>query len=157
MLILIPSCMTGFRIVLAVWILYTEMPFWIVLLAGVSDFLDGFLARCFGVCSDFGRVFDPIADKLFSCAMLWRLYVSGLMSSYVFVGFLIRDVLLIVGFLMFCDKVKVQPTIVGKCAMMMLFLGGLLLFYNGCEWLMYVSLVCAYYALAEYGWILFDC
>lgn len=34
------------------------------LLAGLTDFLDGFLARRWNVVSDFGRMIDPIADKL---------------------------------------------------------------------------------------------
>lgn len=34
------------------------------LLAGFTDFLDGFLARRWNVASDFGRMIDPIADKL---------------------------------------------------------------------------------------------
>lgn len=34
------------------------------IVAGLTDFLDGFLARRFNVVSDFGRMIDPIADKL---------------------------------------------------------------------------------------------
>jgi len=33
-------------------------------IAGLTDFLDGFLARRWNVVSDFGRMIDPIADKL---------------------------------------------------------------------------------------------
>ena len=35
-----------------------------------TDFLDGYLARRLGVTSDFGRMIDPIADKLFVAALL---------------------------------------------------------------------------------------
>ncbi len=40
------------------------------LLAGITDFLDGFLARRWNVTSDFGRMIDPIADKLLVAACL---------------------------------------------------------------------------------------
>lgn len=36
----------------------------------LTDFLDGFLARRWGVTSDFGRMLDPIADKLFVAGLL---------------------------------------------------------------------------------------
>ena len=42
----------------------------IFILAAVTDFFDGWLARRFGVASQFGRIFDPIADKLLVAAAL---------------------------------------------------------------------------------------
>lgn len=39
--------------------------FWIFFAAAVSDFVDGFLARHFGMASPLGALLDPIADKLF--------------------------------------------------------------------------------------------
>lgn len=45
----------------------------IVVLAGLTEFLDGFLARVFHWTSYFGQVLDPIADKLFflSVSLTW--------------------------------------------------------------------------------------
>ncbi len=42
----------------------------IFILAAVTDFFDGWLARRLGVASQFGRIFDPIADKLLVAAAL---------------------------------------------------------------------------------------
>ena len=63
----IPNVLTWCRVGLAI-----AFPFspenWhlaIVVLAGLTEFLDGFLARVFHWTSYFGQVFDPIADKLF--------------------------------------------------------------------------------------------
>ncbi|GAB5387855.1 MAG: CDP-diacylglycerol--glycerol-3-phosphate 3-phosphatidyltransferase [Alphaproteobacteria bacterium] len=59
---------------------------WVLLLvytyAGVTDYLDGVLARKLEVTSNIGRMFDPIADKMLVLAMLmmliWSDRISGL-------------------------------------------------------------------------------
>ncbi len=51
--------------------------------AGVTDYLDGVVARSMGKSSNFGRFLDPVADKLLVSAILmmlvWREGISGLM------------------------------------------------------------------------------
>ncbi len=46
---------------------------WIFIAAGVSDFLDGYLARAWQQQSKIGRMLDPIADKLIVSAALLML------------------------------------------------------------------------------------
>lgn len=45
----------------------------LLLLSGVTDVLDGFIARRFNMISDLGKALDPIADKLTQLAMLFCL------------------------------------------------------------------------------------
>lgn len=45
----------------------------ILMISGITDVADGFIARHFGMISDFGKVFDPIADKLTQVVMLYCL------------------------------------------------------------------------------------
>ena len=59
-------------------VLYLEFPFhmWIALavfvLASVTDFIDGYVARNYNQITDFGKFMDPLADKvLVMAAMLW--------------------------------------------------------------------------------------
>ena len=48
----------------------TGLLFALFVILVLTDFLDGFLARRWGVTSDFGRMLDPIADKLFVAGLL---------------------------------------------------------------------------------------
>lgn len=75
----IPNYLTGLRIaviplLVAVYYLPGSMGHYLAaglfVLAGVSDFLDGYLAREWKVQSAFGRFLDPIADKLLVATIL---------------------------------------------------------------------------------------
>ncbi len=76
-IITIPNILSFLRlcmIPLIVW-LYCgkEDFFWagtMLIISGVTDLVDGFLARRFGWVSDLGKILDPIADKLTQAAML---------------------------------------------------------------------------------------
>ncbi len=41
---------------------------WAFIVAAITDFLDGYLARKYQVVSDFGKLMDPLADKILVCA-----------------------------------------------------------------------------------------
>lgn len=47
-----------------------ELTVAILLLSGLTDVADGFIARRFGMVSELGKVLDPLADKLTQAAML---------------------------------------------------------------------------------------
>lgn len=48
----------------------------IVLASGLTDFLDGFIARTFNMVTEFGKLIDPLADKLTQAALLFVLIVK---------------------------------------------------------------------------------
>lgn len=48
----------------------------VVVLSGVTDIVDGIIARKFDMVSDFGKALDPVADKLTQIAMLYCLGTS---------------------------------------------------------------------------------
>ncbi len=75
--ITIPNILSFFRlclIPLIVWLYCVKKDYhWtmvIFLLSGITDIVDGFIARRFDMISDFGKAFDPVADKLTQIAML---------------------------------------------------------------------------------------
>ena len=81
MLRLIPNILTLGRLVLTIVFLimilltpyvakktlFIDTAFIIFVIAGVTDFVDGIAARKFNVTSKFGRMIDPLADKILVC------------------------------------------------------------------------------------------
>ena len=48
----------------------------VVFLSGLTDFLDGFIARTFDMVTDFGKLIDPMADKLTQASLIFVLVVE---------------------------------------------------------------------------------
>jgi CDP-diacylglycerol--glycerol-3-phosphate 3-phosphatidyltransferase len=57
---------------------WKHIAFWTFVVAGVTDFFDGYLARRWGVVSMTGAILDPIADKVLVCAAVLGLLALGL-------------------------------------------------------------------------------
>lgn len=79
-IITIPNALSFFRlclIPLIVWQYVWEGNYfnalYLLALSGATDIVDGIIARKFHMVSDFGKAFDPIADKLTQIAMLFCL------------------------------------------------------------------------------------
>lgn len=72
----IPNLLSLIRLLLIpliVWLYYTEKnyygAFFVVVLSGATDLVDGFIARRFNMTSDLGKILDPAADKLTQAAL----------------------------------------------------------------------------------------
>ena len=61
--------------------------FFTFVILSITDYLDGFLARKFNVSSDFGKIFDPISDKILTTSAL--IYLSSINSDILFPSVLI--------------------------------------------------------------------
>lgn len=95
----IPNCLCYFRIILipVFFIFYFQadgqMDYYIsaliLIMSGFTDFLDGFIARKFDMVTDFGKLIDPIADKLtqfsVAVALLYTYSWMWLLVSIIFV------------------------------------------------------------------------
>jgi cardiolipin synthase len=87
----LPNALTIMRIVLVpVFAVAFVIPgdaarlvaFVVFALAGISDWLDGFAARKLKAGSDFGRMLDPIADKVLVAVALMMLVAEGTFTRY---------------------------------------------------------------------------
>ena len=71
----------------------------LVILAAVSDMLDGWLARRKRVASRTGAIIDPVADRVFVLTALVVLLVEGVLSVGQTLVLLLRDVMTTIGFI----------------------------------------------------------
>ena len=102
-LITIPNIISFFRILLiplfAVLYFREELNnnyFWgfvIVLISGISDVVDGLIARKFNMVSDLGKVLDPIADKLTQAVVLLCLTIKHMIILPTFIVLFIKELL----------------------------------------------------------------
>ncbi len=119
----IPNFISLARLVLVplmVWLVISgdlSSAFWVFVAAGISDAVDGFIAKRFDMETELGKYLDPIADK----AMLVGVYISlgsqGLIQTWLVILVVFRDVLIIGGALLFqtlTQSLFMQPLMISK-------------------------------------------
>src|SRR5437660_3305872 len=119
----IPNLITLARILLVpvvVWAIASNQMLFAFLLfaaAGVSDAVDGFLAKRFGMASELGALLDPLADKVLIVSIYVALGIMDALPRWLVILVVSRD-LLIVGGVMFSwivnKPVNVKPHMVSK-------------------------------------------
>ena len=106
-------------------------------IAGVTDQIDGYLARRWQVESDFGRIFDPLADRLMIDAAVVLLVIQDHMPWAGLIVILGRDLLLLVGYKAVAPQgYELKVNVIGKAATWLLYLGVgcLLVTHRSTEW-----------------------
>ena len=64
----------------------------IFIIASLTDFLDGRIARKYNMVTDFGKMIDAISDKMFTNSLLVILASDGMISPVIAVVFIVRDI-----------------------------------------------------------------
>jgi CDP-diacylglycerol--glycerol-3-phosphate 3-phosphatidyltransferase len=103
LLLNLPNQITLARLVLTgifVAVVSMEVPWtwsWAALLfiiGSVTDFLDGWLARKYGLVTNFGALMDPLVDKVLTCSAFVILAVAGVIPAWVGCAVLAREFLI---------------------------------------------------------------
>jgi cardiolipin synthase (CMP-forming) len=122
-LVNLPNLITLARILMVpvvVWAIASgEMgiAFLVFLLAGLSDAVDGFLAKRFGMTSDLGAHLDPLADKVLIVSIYVALGITEAIPRWIVILVVSRDFLIIGGLMLawFIGKpMQVKPVLVSK-------------------------------------------
>jgi cardiolipin synthase len=91
--------------------------FLVFLISGISDGLDGFIAKRFNMGSELGAILDPLADKALIFSSYLMLMILGDLPFWLFLTVIFRDVLILVGSLLyvaFNGQVKMAPSYLSK-------------------------------------------
>jgi cardiolipin synthase (CMP-forming) len=102
----IPNMITLTRLMsvpLMIWLIVSErfgVAFCVFLTAGVSDALDGFIAKRFDCRTRLGALLDPVADKALLSSVYVSLYLAGLLPNWLVILVVFRDVTIVGGFVL---------------------------------------------------------
>ena len=124
--------------------------------AGVTDQIDGFLARRWHVESAFGKIADPLADRLMiDAAVILLIHADRL--PWIALLIPLRDLVALAGTPLLIGRgYEFQVNTVGKVATWLLYaaLGFVMVTHKGSDWpiwIFWIGLVLALVALAEYA------
>ena len=161
----IPNALTIGRIALIpvfIWLITTcdggrSWPAAIVFgAAGITDQVDGFLARRWHVESSFGKIADPLADRLMiDCAVILLIHAGRLPWAALLIP--ARDLVALVGTPIVVGRgYEFQVNLLGKAATWLLYaaLGFVMVTHKGTDWpvwIFWAGLALAFLALAEYA------
>ena len=120
----VPNIITCIRIIIVpifiVFLFERKLTYGFIVfaIAGISDAIDGFIARIFNARSDLGAYLDPLADKLLLISAFIMLAVLKLAPMWLVIIVVSRDMLIMAGFLSLIAKHRscfiIKPLISSK-------------------------------------------
>ena len=122
-MIYIPNLLTLIRIGLVPWVvvLLQQQEFGFALsvfiIAGLTDALDGYIAKRFNAQTFLGAVLDPVADKALLVSTYIMLAVMELIPFWLVVAVVFRDLVIVGGYLLMLllfESVKIAPLFISK-------------------------------------------
>ena len=119
----IPNLLTFLRIILVIpfaaclYFEYFKQALILFFIAGLSDGVDGFLARQFHWKSRFGAIADPLADKLLLVTAYIMLTITGHLPIWLTTMVLARDIIIVCSALIYhywIGAYEMKPSMLGK-------------------------------------------
>lgn len=151
----LPNILSFFRILLVplfVFAFFSEIPMgrWIALgiflLAGITDVVDGYIARQYNLITKLGSALDPLADKLMLIAVLACFYVVGYIPLVVLLIVIIKELMMIVTSMYIYfqnDEIIVTANKYGKSATVMFYLAIVTITFSHNDYLNYTVITIA--------------
>ena len=105
-----------------------EIKYWAIVvyaIAGISDLLDGYLARKFDAVSKMGKLLDPLGDKLMTFTVMVCITITNPILYWAVLVFFIKEVLMGIGGFLIHKKARVElpaANFIGKTSTFLLFL-----------------------------------
>jgi len=118
-----PNMLTLARIIMTPIIVYmvlSNQP-WLALalmvIAGITDMLDGAIARYFNMRTTVGAYLDPLADKIMLISLFVTLFIVGQVPLFVFLAIIFRDLIIVLGAITYeivTHRLTMQPSFISK-------------------------------------------
>ena len=98
-------------------------------LAGITDVLDGIIARKFNLITKLGKILDPLADKMMTITVFVCISIAGLIPWWIIALIFAKDFLQVMGGVKLYHEVSAvfQANVFGKLATVVLVIGGILI------------------------------
>jgi cardiolipin synthase (CMP-forming) len=102
------------------WLLLTgrdELAFYVFVCAGISDGVDGYLAKRFNWRTELGAYLDPLADKLLIVSIFIALGVRGELPLWLVIAAVSRDILIVAAVLLswlLDQPMRIKPLVISK-------------------------------------------
>ncbi len=119
----LPNLLTLSRILMTPFIVYSILNGFavqalvLIVIAGLTDLLDGAIAKHFHMQTVVGAYMDPIADKLMLVGSIISLFIVGQTPMFLFLAVVFRDIIIIIGAMAYelaTHRLKMQPTYLSK-------------------------------------------
>ena len=119
----IPNVISALRLVAVipvVWLLFSHQFGWALVLfavSGISDGVDGFLAKHYGWQSRLGGILDPLADKALLVSCFLVLGSMGAIPVWLVLAVVARDLVIVAGALLYnyrVEELEAAPTRISK-------------------------------------------
>ena len=119
----LPNAITLARLIavpITIWLILDERygsAFWLFVAAGISDALDGYIAKRFDLRTRLGAVLDPVADKALLAGVYLSLGWSGMLPAGLVILVVLRDALIVAGYLLVqrsAEPAQTQPLYISK-------------------------------------------
>ena len=119
----VPNIITLGRILAVPFIVWAiasnqmEIAFAIFIIAGVSDAVDGFLAKNFNMTSELGALLDPLADKALLVSIYVALGIWGAIPRWIVILVVSRDIMIVGAVIvswLFGKPIPMKPLMVSK-------------------------------------------
>jgi cardiolipin synthase len=94
-----------------------QMAFGLFVVAGVSDAVDGYLARHHGMASELGAYLDPIADKALLVSIYLALAIVSIIPAWMAIIVIFRDVIIVAAVILawvLGNPMEIKPFIISK-------------------------------------------
>ncbi len=99
----VPNILTMFRFVLIPFIFISIIQsnyivaFILLTISGITDILDGFIARKFNFITNFGKLIDPLSDKATQISVLTALCIENIIPLWILFVVFLKELIMIAG------------------------------------------------------------